>query len=276
MPDAALSCALASCNMDVADESGSGLAPGVPADYYERIAAVEAGHWWHVGMRALTAELLAKPLAAGGQALLDAGCGTGGFLRWAAETGAFSHVVGTDISTHAIELARRRTPELELHVAPLSDLPFGDAVFDVVTINDVLQHVPEDLVTAALRECGRVMRPTATLLIRTNGARRARRERSDWRVYDGSSLAGALRAAGLRPERITYAAFVPSLWAVATARAPRPPQEGAEGRDGVPDPASPIMDAIGRNLLAAERIWLRHPKRRIPFGHTLFAVARRS
>jgi SAM-dependent methyltransferase len=163
---------------------------------------------------------------------------------------------------------------MELHVAPLTELPFPDASFDVVTVNDVLQHVPEDLVPAALRACARVMRPDATLLIRTNGARRARRERSDWRVYDSSTLAGALRDAGLHAERVTYASLVPSMWAVATNRMPRAPQEGTEGHDGVPEPASPVINIIGRNLLAAERLWLVRSGRSVPFGHTLFAVAR--
>lgn len=267
--------ALASPDMDASQSTGSGLAPGVPADYYERIAAVEAGHWWHVGMRSMTAVLLAESLSGRGQALLDAGCGTGGFLRWAALSGAFSRIVGTDLSEHAIDLARRQTPGLELHVAPMTRLPFTDASFDVVTINDVLQHIPEDEVTASLRECARVMRPDARLLIRTNGARSARRERSDWRVYDGSALAGALRAAELRPERITYSSLVPSLWAVARGQAPRAPQNGDEGHDGVPDPASPVMNVIGRGVLAAERAWLRRSGRGVAFGHTLFAVARR-
>lgn len=256
------------------NESG-GLAPGVPADYYERIAAVEGEHWWHVGMRSVTELLLAGPLAGRGQALLDAGCGTGGFLRWAADSGAFSRMVGTDLSEHAIDLARRSTPALELHVAPMTHLPFPDASFDVVTVNDVLQHIPEHVVAASLGELARVMRPGATLLVRTNGARHARRERADWRVYDRSALADALRAAGLQVQRITHASLVPSLWAGVRDRAPRAPQDGDEGRDGVPDPASPLMNAIGRGVLATERAWLRHSGRNVAFGHTLFAVARR-
>lgn len=260
--------------MSGGEEAGSGLAPGVPDDYYERIAAVEGGHWWHSGMRDLTAVLLADALAGKDQALLDAGCGTGGFLRWIAGTGAFSRLVGADLSTRALGLAQEQLPELELRLAPLHELPFADGTFDVVTVNDVLQHVPEDQVTAALRECARVLRSGGTLLIRTNGAWRARRERDDWRIYDRRTLAARLELAGLQPERLTFAAMVPSLWAVARGQAPRTPRSAEDPPDGIPDPTSKLIDRVGRFAIAGERWWLARSLRPIPFGHTLFAVAR--
>ncbi len=55
----------------------------VRPDYYRRLHAVEEQHWWHVGMREITAALLRERLARGHLSLLDAGCGTGGFLAWA-------------------------------------------------------------------------------------------------------------------------------------------------------------------------------------------------
>lgn len=256
------------------EADGSGLAPGVPDDYYERIAAVELGHWWHEGMRDLTSELLSPRLDRGGQALLDAGCGTGGFLRWAEQTGAFDRLAGCDLSPHAIDLARARSPALELHVAALDALPQEDHGFDVVTVNDVLQHVPEDRVAASLAECHRVLRGGGHLLLRTNGALRARRERDDWRVYDRRSLGAALATAGFAVERITYASLLPSAWAAARGASPRVPQPGEEGRDGVPDPVSPLRDRVGRLSLAAERRWLARTGRTVPFGHTLLALAR--
>lgn len=256
------------------DQRPGGRAPGVPDDYYERIAAVEGGHWWHEGMRDLTAELLAARLDSSGQALLDAGCGTGGFLRWAATTGAFDGLAGCDLSSHAIALARERSPALELHVAPLDALPFEDRRFDVLTVNDVLQHLPEDDVGASLRECRRVLRAGGHLLLRTNGARRARRERDDWRVYDRRSLGAEVVSAGFAVERITYAALLPSAWAAARGGSPRAPQAGERGRDGVPEPVSAVRDRAGRLSLAAERRWLARTGRSVGFGHTLVAVAR--
>ncbi len=56
-------------------------------------------------MREITAALLHERLARGHLSLLDAGCGTGGFLAWAAGTGSFDRLAGVDISAEAVELA---------------------------------------------------------------------------------------------------------------------------------------------------------------------------
>src|SRR5215217_3890346 len=101
------------------------LAPNVPAHYYDRIAAAEQAHWWHAGMREHTRVLLAERLALPGQALLDAGCGTGGFLRWIGSCAAFGRLAGVDISQRAIDMAAERSPGLELRRASLHRLPFA-------------------------------------------------------------------------------------------------------------------------------------------------------
>lgn len=260
-----------SAGHELSAEDG-GFHPG----YYERIAAVEGSHWWHVGMRSLTEVLLGDRLARPGQSFLDAGCGTGGVLRWIEARGAFARLAGTDFSERAITLARQLSPGMELQVAPLDRLPFDDASFDVVTVNDVLQHVVETDVLSSLRECARVLRPDGMLLIRTNGARRARRERTDWRVYDRRTLRLELVRAGLDVERVTYACLVPSLWATVRGQVAHAPEASSDPRDGIPDPVSPAINRVGRWLVAAERRWLASGMRSIPFGHTLFAVARRA
>ena len=95
----------------------------VRPDYYARLHAVEEQHWWHVGMREITAALLRERLVRGHVSLLDAGCGTGGFLAWATGQGSFDRLAGVDISAEAVELARDAVPGAELHVAPVHDLP---------------------------------------------------------------------------------------------------------------------------------------------------------
>ena len=66
-----------------------------------------------------------------GQRVLDLGCGTGVFLRAAADRGA--QVVGLDAADGLLEIARERVPEADLHIGDMQDLPFGDDSFDVVT-----------------------------------------------------------------------------------------------------------------------------------------------
>src|SRR2546425_868787 len=106
--------------------NATALAPGVPADYYQRIYAAEERHWWHLGMREITRSLLGDRLTRPGSRLLDAGCGTGGFLRWALDSGSFAFAAGVDLGSAAIELARERVPDAELTVAALTALPFDD------------------------------------------------------------------------------------------------------------------------------------------------------
>src|SRR5438093_7588237 len=209
--------------------SEGALAPGVPPDYYERIAEVEDRHWWYLGMRRITAALIGDRLRRPGGRILDAGCGTGGLLRWALDLGSFDSAAGIDIGATAIELARRRVPEADLRVGSLRELPFGDGTFDLAIMNDVLQHVPEDEVDASLSELRRVLGSGGALLLRTNGARRLRRERDDWRAYDRATLRAELVRAGFVVERVTYANMLLSLVAGLSGRTPHAPSETSHG-----------------------------------------------
>ena len=243
----------------------------LPADYFERLDAVEERHWWHRGMRAISAALLGERMRGG--AVLDAGCGTGGFLRWLLQHGSFERACGFDPSDEALAFARRRLPTAELARATLAAIPFDDASFDLVVSNDVLQHVPEQEVEASLREFGRVLRPSGTLLVRTNGARTSRRERPDWRVYDRATLVAGLENAGLPPERATYANLAGSAL---DALRRRPPQAPGTETHGIPELPPTAVGAVMLRLLLAEGRFLARPGRRLPYGHTLLAVAGRA
>lgn len=235
----------------------------VPHDYYGRLRQAEETHWWPAGMRRIAAALLAGRLSGD---LLDAGCGAGGFLAWAASEGTFGRLCGVDVSEEAIALARRAVPGADIRVAPVHELPFADGAFDVAILADVLQHVREDDVPHSLSELRRVLRPTGALLVRTNGGRSARRLRIDWRLYDRASLADELARGGFRVERLTHANLVPSL----LGREPEPPTESS---CGIPTPAGALRSAVGSALLGLEARYLRAPGRSLPRGHTLFALA---
>lgn len=238
--------------------------------YFRSIYEIEQHHWWQRGMRLISAALLGGRLTRPGQDLLDVGCGTGGFLSWARQAAPIARLCGADVAPAALELARERVPDAELHAAPIWCLPFESASFDVVVTNDVLQHVPEAWVASGLAELHRVVRSDGVILVRTNGAIRARRERDDWRVYDRDSLREAIEAAGLRCDRLSYANLMPSLIAVVRRRRPEAP---TEIRHGVPTPVSPVKNTIGYSLLRAEARYLARPTRALPFGHALLAVA---
>lgn len=248
------------------------LAPGIRRDYYDRVYAAEERHFWYVGMRSIAASLLGGRLRLSGQRVLDAGCGTGGFLQWLAARAPVGSLAGVDVGSAALELARGRLPGADLRHASLSSLPFADASFDLVFCNDVLQHVHEDEVQQSLGELRRVLAADGRLVVRTNGSRRVRRNRDDWRAYDRDTLVAELVRAGFACERVTHANMLLSLYSELRRRRPSAP---SVERDGIPArPPSRVVSEIGTILLAAEASWLRRSKATLPFGHTIFVLAR--
>ena len=98
---------------------------------------------------------------ASGARLLDVACGSGGFLRRAADRDL--SVVGVDVSPVAIELAHERVPEADLHVGDAEELPFADSSFDVVTCLGSLEHFPSPEAGAA--EIARVLAPDGRAIL---------------------------------------------------------------------------------------------------------------
>jgi SAM-dependent methyltransferase len=113
-----------------------------------------------------TYEAALERLHAGpGLRVLEVGCGSGVFLRAAADRGA--EVWGLDASEALLELARRRVPEAALRAGDLEHLPYGDDEFDVVAGFNAF-FFADDMV-AALREARRVTRPGGTVVIQVWG-----------------------------------------------------------------------------------------------------------
>jgi SAM-dependent methyltransferase len=100
-----------------------------------------------------------------GQQVLDVGCGTGVFLRLAADRGA--RPFGLDASKALLDIARERVPEADLRVGDMERVPYDDDSFDLVTgFNSFF--FAADLV-AALRDAGRVAKPGAPVVIQVWG-----------------------------------------------------------------------------------------------------------
>jgi SAM-dependent methyltransferase len=100
-----------------------------------------------------------------GSAVLEVGCGSGVFLRNAADRGA--RVFGLDAAERLIELARRRVPEAELRVGDMQFLPYEDDSFDVVAGFNSFFFAAD--MVAALREAGRVAMPRGSVVIQVWG-----------------------------------------------------------------------------------------------------------
>lgn len=103
-----------------------------------------------------------------GKDVLDVGCSFGWFSRYAAEAGAKS-VVGVDTSEEALAVACDYAPTASFVRASALDLPFADEHFDVVTMFEVIEHVPQGSELQALREARRVLRTQGRLALSTPG-----------------------------------------------------------------------------------------------------------
>ena len=99
--------------------------------------------------------------AKGGR-LLDVGCGTGGFLKELCRDSKWQ-AVGVDISERALETARQQG--LTVQCGELDSLHLPAASFDVVTLWEVIEHVPNP--RGMLLEIHRLLKPAGVLLMST-------------------------------------------------------------------------------------------------------------
>jgi len=70
--------------------------------------------------------------------LLDVGCGPGLLLKAAREKGLQTH--GLDLSPQAIALASHTSPDSQLQVGSVTQIPYPDNKFDYITCIGVLEH----------------------------------------------------------------------------------------------------------------------------------------
>jgi len=97
-----------------------------------------------------------------GTTLLDIGCGEGFFLFNATKAGYTTK--GIEISRDAAEYAGREFG-LDVEAKPFEDLQFPDNYFDVITLWQVLEHVPYPLIV--LKEVHRILKPDGLLATST-------------------------------------------------------------------------------------------------------------
>ncbi len=131
--------------------------------------------------------------------LLDVGCGQGRVLKLLASRA--HRAVGVDIDSDARRLARAELllaglPNCSLRKGSMYSLPFGDAEFDTIVLDDVLGDATQP--DAALEEAQRLLRPGGRMLLLTgcDGSNVAELEHK----YSAWSATAGLRLA--RPRRI--------------------------------------------------------------------------
>lgn len=99
-------------------------------------------------------------------AILDAGCGKGRLPRYYGRSYGDDRVrfFGIDISPRRLEGARSAAYDA-LQRASVTEIPYGDAVFDAVACEQVLEHLNDALVGKTLSEFRRVLKPGGHLVL---------------------------------------------------------------------------------------------------------------
>lgn len=94
-----------------------------------------------------------------GRWVLDIGCGIGTYVRRFADF--TNHSFGIDVDAERVAEGARSIANLQ--VAASEHLPFPDGTFDVVVLNEVIEHVQDDEKTIA--EAMRILRPGGRVVI---------------------------------------------------------------------------------------------------------------
>jgi SAM-dependent methyltransferase len=139
--------------------------------------------------------------------LLDVGCAAGFFL---VEAAARYAVQGVELSEFSSRFARERFG-LDVVTGTLHDAAYADARFDLVTLWDVIEHVPDP--AAVLAEVSRVLAPDGRAVMTTGdiGSAYARERGAGWHLmtppwhlyfFSHATLATLAARAGLRVEQI--------------------------------------------------------------------------
>ncbi len=248
------------------------------ADLYE----LEENLWWFVGMREVTAALLDAvcPPAARARDILDAGCGTGGMLAWLARYAGTGRVVGIDVERMALDFCRERGHE-RLAQASVTDLPFADSSFDLLTSFDVLVQLPgERADVRAMREMYRVLRPGGIAFVRVAAYSWMRSGHDEalgtQRRYQLKGLTTEMERAGFHILRATYANSV--LLPVAVVRRLLLKRIGLaeQGSDVKPLPHSlRWLNRALAGVLRSEARLLARPRRKLHAGLSAICVAQK-
>jgi 2-polyprenyl-3-methyl-5-hydroxy-6-metoxy-1,4-benzoquinol methylase len=158
--------------------------------------------------------LLPAPGAQRSLRWLDFGCGAGGFLKFLRERGQIGgralEVEGHDVGSYA-ELLKRADGFRILDFNELSREP--DARYDVISMIEVIEHLPEPRVALAL--VARLLKPGGLLLLTTGNLDNpvARRQGIHYRycapeihvsLFNPQCLARLYRSVGLEPVAVRY------------------------------------------------------------------------
>lgn len=244
---------------------------------YERMYRAEGQHWWYLSLHELILHHVRREAEKRGRlAILDAGCGTGRLMELMAP---FGSVAGCDQSPLALRFCSDRGLE-NAFPADLNNADLGRDRYDLITSIDVLYHqaVQDELVI--LSRFKDALKPGGCLILNLVAFESLRSTHDiavqTRRRYRRSEVQQLLCSAGLEVEQLSYRPCLPfpavaayRSWCRITTDTSKPELVASDVE--LPHPLlNRIMLAACRmeNALIARGV-------RLPFGTSVFAVARR-
>ena len=227
--------------------------------------------WWFDALHANLLDLLrrcsGKTEPAAGP-LLDAGCGTGGFLAKLARAYPERIVIGLDADPFAVIRAHRKSGS-PVCVGSVNALPFADGTFAAIVSADVLCHRGVDEMTA-LDQFRRCLRNNGVLLLNLPAYQWLMSAHdlavANVRRYNRGILRALFDCAGFRPLEIGHwnSLLFPVM---VTARKLLPARRGHSEVSVYPA----AIDRIARIATSIEQRLLRNGFR-VPFGGSIIAA----
>jgi ubiquinone/menaquinone biosynthesis C-methylase UbiE len=251
------------------------------AEDYEYMYELEDHFWWFAGMRTIAGALLDHYCQANtNRRILDAGCGTGCNLLWLQRYAGNGDIYGIDLSFQALQMSRQRGPE-RLVQASVTDLPFDDSSFDLVTSFDVLVQLPTgDAAVQAIREMYRVLRPGGIGFVRAAAYEWLRSGHDEalgtQKRYSLSELSSQLESNGFVVLRATYANSLLLPAAVFRRLVLKKAGLAGSGSDVKPMPSwlAPLNPMM-RGILQVEAAWLQTKRFNLPAGVSAICIVRK-
>lgn len=240
---------------------------------YEKLRQVEDRLWWFAAARANLALLYrrAAPDSTSANQLLDAGCGTGGFLAYLAQSLDLSGACGLDADETACRWAAEKSGR-PVCAGSVDAMPFADAAFAAIFSVDVLCHGNVDE-AHALWQFHRCLAVGGLLILNlpAYGWLMSRHDAAvhNVRRYTRRGVVKMLQAAGFRPIFTSYWNMILFPLMVATRKL----LPAGSGSDVKLQPR--LIDGMCRVATSVERGLMRAGIR-LPFGGSVLAVAIKS
>ena len=239
----------------------------------------EDKHAWFAGRTRAIQKYLDAELGTAGAAdrlVLDVGSGAGNMAHHLAHYG---HVIGLDNNMRPLAVADQRDVKVCQSIG--DNMPFDDNSFDLVTLLDTVEHIPDEF--GVFAECLRVLKPGGKLMVTVPAFMWLWSYNDEinehQRRYTSPELRQKLEMSGFRVKRISYNNFFlfPAIAGIRLLRPYNPDLESPHlteeeevyqvEMEPIPEPVNSILHAVG--WLEAEMLQ-RFP---LPFGTSVLAIA---